>query len=151
MSRKEKTINRVQKLTQSLHVIGKHSRVIEKLKRKIETEESEFESSKQRLKLHENQIQATYDEAMTKVSELGANSAVDKILRLLSLESRLHDITGMLKFVKKMARSQERQAEVNQRLILSLLSLVKRQNDLISSHAPNLLEQDFDLKVFDSK
>lgn len=140
LARKEKTINRVQTLTQSLHVMGKHSRVIDRMKQRIEKEEYVFESASKRLKHQEGLIQSTYVDAITSLISTGFPiEALEQILRLHTIDASLQDTTTCLAFVKKMALAQERQANVNEKLIVTLLDMVKRQADIINSEAPNLL------------
>ncbi|XP_035825564.1 flocculation protein FLO11 [Aplysia californica] len=132
VARKEQTIRRVQKLTESMHVIGKHSRVVERMKRRIETEDADLKASTRRLQDQEDAIQSLYSEAVSALRRSKSSPEVlDLSIKMHSAEASLHDTHMYLAFVKKMARAQERQAVVNEKLISCLLQLVRKQHEVL--------------------
>ncbi|KAH9502712.1 Kinesin-like protein kif18a [Bulinus truncatus] len=139
--RKERAIKRVQMLTASPSVIGKHKRVIERMKKRIAKEESALAEAAHRIHEHDSAIYNTYSSITSSLSDGKQTSEVlDLNVRIHTVESNLYDSHMYLAFVKKMARAQELQAAGNEKLISCLLQLVKKQHDIL--HSQDLLNYD---------
>ncbi|GFO50711.1 kinesin-like protein [Plakobranchus ocellatus] len=143
VSRRELAIKRVQQLTCSSSVLSKHSRVIERMKKRIDKEEESLRQSTLRMQDQDNAIRKAF-------SEFSASDCrqtpelLDLNARTHILESNLYDSDMYLAFVKKLARAQERQACVTESLVMSLLQLVKKQHDVL--HSQDLLSPELQHK-----
>ncbi|XP_059157943.1 uncharacterized protein LOC131942219 isoform X2 [Physella acuta] len=143
--RKEQAIKRVGMLTASQSVISKHNRVIDRMKKRIAKEEQTLAESAHTIQDHDSCIYSTYSSIVSTLSEgKQLPELLDLNVRVHTVESNLYDSHMYLAFVKKMARAQERQASVNEKLISSLIQLVKKQHDVL--HSQDLLNQELQNK-----
>ncbi|BFZ04114.1 hypothetical protein BsWGS_07152 [Bradybaena similaris] len=145
VARKEQSIKRVQHLTGSPNVIGKHKRIIERMKRRILKEEQALKDSSRSIQEHDNAILNTYMEISSTLSNSKESLELLELnVRIHTVEASLYDSHMYLAFVKKMARAQERQASVNEKLISCLIQLVKKQHDIL--HSQDLLNNELKSK-----
>ncbi|CAL1530436.1 unnamed protein product, partial [Lymnaea stagnalis] len=143
--RKEQAIKRVQLLTASPSVIGKHTRVIERMKKRIAKEEQALIDSAHHVKDHDASIYSTYSSIVSNLNEAKQlPELLDLNVRIHTVESSMYDSHMYLAFVKKMARAQERQSAVNEKLISCLIQLVKKQHDVL--HSQDLLNNELKAK-----